>query len=874
MENPLITHALKNVWCEPEQDHQHTIHGCRLTKRGGIIQQTTVAWSTITMPINDTRRFHLYQIGRIPAGNVGLSIQKNTWYNVATLLNTQKTVIDVYLSSGGIVPAQFCYVQQLSDQNFVLAVVHSEKIDYGIGVSSTGGSNVDAQTLDNNELYIRFYKNARYDATSWLNAAPEPLKPLAFVQREIITQSDYTDFMSDVQAINTRYGGVGVGLFFNGGFLCPSPVPYRSSYLGKILSYRYDESIKAVYEHPVSTLVQFDSILDNGLSKYLVVTDGVYDTIDYHDDVDFYLTNASGEGLLIARAVPSAVRMVTHSAYALHAGIVNAYTRYQRQFADIQTLKIKIVVRQGGLLRGVVNSHTRVDALYRLPLNEIQRGMAGVSGGPAEWHAAFLENSAYSRLMAAKQFAVNGGLVIDSYGYHAASKVVFPVHYDKPDNNQVILDVGYNQTLPNSAVRRVQAYAYREGLLVGLWTDSNATRILSTASAPPDADTIEVLPNTPENITTDIFENQDVSSFSATHYGFRCYVCSLDNGVPDQQWLDVTNGFFHTVTVNAATEITTIAWDYTRLQQANLYPAVRVGGFVKHMVYTPTSSNYAGWLSVSLSEKIPSGVIDIFMNGQSLIRNIDYTVEWPTVYIVKTPNIPIDDVNVLIRHYGFCSPIDMQPLPLREVGFVRDGMVSVDGIYQVRNHRVGRAIVGGRYYPADRVKTDDSVNATPMVDGRPYALCDYALPIEAFTGQDTTTSYLVSTDLDGRVDQYLTRFISTQAPGIQFVQGQRWEVYSPFMGGVIEKILNDEFGDGRLAQPYNRVQTDQWLANLFVLLPNDPCFYQQHDDFVVIYAHCYTDTVTVTSDEYRFLEYVNRYYLLSRIDITPSVTIG
>lgn len=335
----------------------------------------------------------------------------------------------------------------------------------------------------------------------------------------------------------------------------------------------------------------------------------------------------------------------------------------------------------------------------------------------------------------------------------------------------------------------------------------------------------------------------------------------------------MTDGYYHQVSVNSLTEETTVTWDFGKLSTANLYPAVRVGGRIKQYVYTPVATNYSGWMSVTLVDKIPSGTIDVFMNGESLIRGIDFTIAWPTLYIVKTPNRNIDDVEVLIRHYGFCSPVDMLPLPLREVGFVRDGMVSVDGIYQVRNQRTGRAIVGGKSYPVDTVKTDDH-NGLPMADGRPYALCDYVLPIEFFSGGDSVTQYLTSADIDQQVDQYLTRYLNTQPPAMQFIQGQRWEVYSPFMGGVIDMVLKGAFADGRLALPYNRTQVDVWLNGLHHLLPHDPCVYQQHDDFIVIYAHSYVNTVSVTVDEYRFLEYVNRYYLHERIDITPSVTVG
>lgn len=904
MSDLLKAHALANIWCEPSQDRQYTIRPARLTPRGGAFKRVQVIWDSIPLPDSDVPSsrglYHVYQLGQIDPGLLNINQLDVDWVPMTSVMLNNNMYVLVYLDNGARVPLSLCWLRLNHDRNLILAVRLMPTLDLGSEpyiIPNTSILTTRGVTLDNHPINIRFYSNARMDSESW-QASVESNVGIRVVETLITSQNDYSLWLSQTAAM-----GVGYGTCWLDGWVIANPTVWDTGYIGRVLSWVWDATVNAVETYPLADMPVFLSQLDVGRQKYLVVRDARPNMIDYYDDIEFYVVDTTGRGVVLPQLIANTVRMVTHNTYAIRQDLVTSLLANHPQLT-VANASIKLVVRTGGGVRGLVHQHSRIDELYLLNRSDILTAMSAANTTVPEWHAATLEASAYVTIMRSEAVNINAAMLEDAYGYNAASLAMANPSLSTVNVGGIVtVGVPVVATVPDvttSAGRRT-VYGYDvNGKLIGWVNDLGGYRDILLY--PPLAATAraEVFNYITSTTVDGVYYDVDVTSHDLKQYGFRCYACPIVGGVPSEDWTDITDTPYYTYDPvgNVGNGWTpSVQWSTYLTDYANLYTCLRIEhtmhfytapaatlpyrGFIQFEVLTE-----AAWLggTVVRPQSLPPGTVDVFMDGRSLIEGIDYYLHWPTVTVVRRPTTAPDLTVIEVRSYGSCNPTTMQHHGARERGFVQGGILSVDGRYDIRNDRPTRIVVAGGLVNRSMVRLAEDQAGVYSIDGRPYALTDYVTSVAQYVNQHTVEYYLASVDMDRRVSDYLTPRLATETVRYPFVQIDRWSVVSPFCSAVLHALNQGYLNAGELDVPYTDAEIHTWMQPWLHLLTVDPaaiefdvpgdCVTQSYHNYVIIYPHPYLDAMTLTQPQYSLVERLITIYLNQKTDLTPSVIIG
>lgn len=891
MSDILINDALRTLWCEPVQDFQHVYAPTRLTKVGGANKFITVAWDVVSLPnINDLGNnnfFHVYQIGKIPLDNFNITLTPNQWERLDLIALRTKTVFDLLLTTGVKIPNKYGYLFLQDNGNIILGV-EIINIDLGVEVYNDPGIGLTTRpvSLNNYTLYLRTYTNARYDSIDFKGDPSHTNTPIKYKSELVKTQGDYTNFINSANAIinNNTYGQM---LFFNGGFVVSKPNIWSTNYINRNLSYYWDESVLNTESFKLNETSTFISNVDPGKEKYILIRNTNYNMIDFQDDVDVYLvaytTQTNYKGVLVPRLSQGIFRQLTHTAYSLDKVTVQQLiSKHSFLTGDV---RIMLVVREGGMKRGLAHQHVRIEELYSLPHSEVITAITTLTDIP-EWYAMNLESSAYTAVMSSNIQSIGNAIVEDAYGYNTALRVgaepLVPVNIYSGEQFITVPPVARIPDIVSGLPSRV-IFLMNQGKLESWFYDQTDRHEIHVGNVSTPHDSAEIFNYIASTSTDGVIYNSDVTNLQLTQYGFRCYVCSLVGGIPDELWEDVTDlPYYDFDSVTGE-----LIWNNALLTIGNLYPCVKINNTM-HVFEQTGFPNYPGFMQIRLTsvndwlgsvqskdQTLYPGTLDVFMDGIPLIENIDYYVELPFITIVRPPVTTPDLTNVFIRSYGVCDPATMRNYPPREIGFVKEGILSINDRYDIRNDRSIRVIVNGIIKNRYAVKFAETDGGQLCVDGRPYAIFDYILPVENFTKQKLIPYRNRSLDMDNRVMDYLTLRLPQDTVRHPVVSIERWRVFSCFASAIIHAFINDNFlSAGELDTAYTKTITDGWLSSFLPLLNFDPCVRGVDVNYLNVLPHQYTSTLELTNLQYKFIEFVNINYLNGVIDQTPNITIG
>ena len=903
MNTALTAHAKKNVWAEPAQDYQYNIGLARLTPNGGAIHSQNVLWHIVRVPKSDERKwYHIYQIGQVPPKLFDIEMPDNTWVKVDDLATSQSMVIDFYLESGAMVPRSRAWIMRDLSRNFVVALEHSRRFDYGIDTRVDRYTGVAANkkiTLDTDKVIARFYVNAHFSNYSFRDQAVNPLKPIRFVYKKITNSSDYENFINECNQIAMSFNRQGKAIFYMDGFVVNRPYLFSNDLVGRELGFMWDESFKLEQFFDIKDLHPFTSKLDLNRKKWILLTDSVYDIIDFQDDIDFYLVkrDAKGfKGVYISRVKEYAVRMITHSAYAIDSELLEYYVKTHSFLGNLADCSVYAMVRQGGKLRGLVNQKNRIEELYSLGSREaILNAMVNSNSVVPEWSASNLENSSYTALMRADAYQIELGLVQDAYGYPTVTQVMCPpIGQVKRIGEKQQVQVPPGLQIPdnvNGFARRC-AFCYdNRGRLVNYFSDASSDIYIDIPQEVTGTETVEIF-NSLIDDDSGTYVNMDVINNDIEQYGFRCYVSTMFALTPLEDWEDITGDTtWYTYTPGNNDEDSKIVWNWNMLSQAGLYPALKTNA--KMHLYTTTremSDKREGCLNLVVRARqvwsgeytyriqtVPPGQVTVFANGYSLIEDIDYYMKWPNIVIVNRDINNNDTVEIIVRSYG-CgtsrTPGLAHPYKPREIGFVKNGRLSSNDQYDIHNDKNLRIVV------ADELKRREQVNFAEdnlgefSTDGRPYSIEDYILPIENYTvGLNTNDFYDTSIDIEDRVSNYLTQWLPEPVWGQNIIDGKKWEVVSPVLAAMCYAILNGYAIDDNTNENFDNLEVEVWMTPYNWLLEYDPAYLNVDTGFVHIAPHPFNEPITMTQKQYELLETIIKIKLNGLVDLSRYIKV-
>ena len=896
MSSPLVTHAMLNLWCAPDQDFQHLIELSRLTPDSGVQYSLPLMWDTLLMPTDYGKRayYHVYQIGQVPPALFDIMPDVNEWVSVDELNDQFNILIDCYLFSGAIIPRSYIWISVLRNKNVIVAIKQDFTIDYGTNKKNNyvGALINERFTLDNSQVVIRFYSNAWFTSPEFTSQAVSARKPIRYVNVKVNSINDYNNYLAQVNNVLAEFGNHGDGVYYCDGFVINRPQGYLNEYQGKHFAFMWDESFKFSKSFPVRYLPAYISESNLGIRNYILLCDTEYDVIDYYDDIDIYVVNTlTGKGVYFNRVAKKGMSMITHNTYAINADMVEDYIAAHEFLGTVDQCSIKIMVRQGGRKNGLINQKNRINEMYRLTHDQVLNTLVNTPSLVPEWRATNLEKSDYVKLMGIPYEQFTEKAVVNAYGYAAISQFftnpLVKVTDGKFTAPYVSTIRDYDDDLPNRSVWCYNA----DGYLLGYFNDTNTNNEVYLPPQFKNAGIVECFNAVSDEDGYMCWGNLDVTSNDLDQYGFRCYVAPMyPNGVLGE-WDDVTDSRFYTYTPRDKNKKATIKWNWGLLTQANLWPMVKcLKNIFVYRWRKKATDVYDGSIEIVPKAKyvwgntvtynrldLKPGVVDVFANGLSLIEGVDYFMDWPTIVIVNKDINNAAVIDVIVRCYGFANPETNDCFKHNEVGFIKQGMASINGHYDVRKNRNVRTVYNNRLLLPNTLNTGEYLINGNFVDGRPYSISDYILPIENIMTDKSIKTYPLykeMLDIDTRVGDYLTScFPEPPAPHPVVITG-RWAVISPVVSTLLYLFTHGLNINDVLIKNYTNVDLDKWFEQYKWLLKFDPAALKVDENYFRILPHPNSHVMTISQANYTALERIILMYLNSRVDLTNSVAIG
>jgi len=865
MYNFLVDHARQNVWCNPDQDNQLIFAAHRLTKPVGELNRFTLMNRVINLP-EQSKRYHIYQVGQVHPNIVGLlpinpGWVVESWVKFSDAINNLKLFVDIYTADGIELPKFKSYYMYTNDRDLIFAIEIDTKFDI---------------CYTNDKIYTRLYTNA-YFQSHRSDAAEDYIfcKGLKIlnINQILSTQNEVATYKAKRGYVFTHVNGI-----------YTDNIDLTNTAVGDVVEFIYDSSVKRVVTFTVNELHTFSSILDDKYKYLLHHSDGVDDTIDYQDDIDIHILHTTGvnkfKGNYYHRNNEDSHRMVTHRSYSI---VVDYFTflaqelnlRISETPIDFRSLKLQLKVRESGYYRPLVFDNNRIFELFKLPYSKIMQAMTGVHTTVPEWQAENLENCAYTKLMRSKWTDINIEMFQDGYGYNGISSIV-----GGTPSKTVLRSGRQSADLPYNLYQNCTVYEYDvNGNLLGHYyhlfgndyeSNNNDTRLVEVISGRGSHQPDVKFGTT--NIPLPVYDN------------YRVYMCHEVGGVADNQWLDITGSNLYSVVNNI------LIWNDLDFNQF-LMVRTDMDFLAYDIELMPTANNLYFTLS-ELEDRgnglnhytlpIPLGEIDLFLNGKSLIRNLDYIIDFPTVYILNKKYLvqPAYNTiqNVHVRFTGFCKS-DMSLDAIEDFGFIEHGVFSNNNRYDIRDDKVLRITIDGKTIHRDEIvfsEFHDGISVVNPINGLPYQIKDIVVPLKQLVNENTYSLREKSIAIDERVSNYMT--IKLPQPEREFASSimERYPLVSPFISRIIYALISNIIDNSLFMSNLSDNQIIDICKPFEFLLTFDPINEQNSMDHrhVIIYPHALDTVIDLDLYQYRFLTRVVKLYCNDLVQLSPFVTFS
>lgn len=865
MQEHLLNHAVENVWCNPDQDNQLIFAAKKISARHGVLNHCAVMQRTLKLP-QAGKRFHVYQVGQIPPRMLGLlpidtEFGLDRWVSFSDVIQEENLQCNIYTTAGINIPKYKAYYMFTRERNLLFAILDAKNL------------NVDQEA---NQVYVRLYANAYFQTS-----ISDPLLDGMKVFGKDVGNSTEIIELQNQYLLHKAMPGYTTA--YCNGYIVDA-VDMVNIHIGDSVEIVYDSSVKRVAEWRIRDLHTFTSELDQ-IHKYLLHESNVdSSTIDFHDDIDIYIvhetTGGRYKGYYYHRNNPKSHRMLSHRDYSIAVDYVQwiagqLSNNLGGSPVDYMDLKIMAIVRKSGYNRPLIYDSNRIFELYKLPDEKIVQAMTGVTSSLDIWQCSALEKSAYTELMRVPFKDITQDLIQQAYGYNAVSK------YFGDTPSKTSTQSGY----PSATVElglRVDSTIYSydvDGILLGSHHHPYGSTVESIY---PETKLIEAISGI-GTYQPDVRFGSDDIELPVVH-NYRVYMCFLVNGIPNEDWSDITGTAYYTVANNR------LVWSGT---ESNQYLMVRTDAkFLEYELdLLPTNGNYFFTLSEMQDRgngpenrvmPVPMGDLDIFLNGKSLIHNFGYIAHFPMVVIVDKKNLLQPAMStpqkITVRFTGFCNS-DLVLDPGGDYGFVEHGFLSNNKRYDIRDDKVLRITMDGTTRHRDDLlfsEDHDGIDVTNAKNGMPYQIKDIVVPLRQLTNEDTYSFRAKSLLIDAKVSGYMSLKKPQAIRSAQSAIVQRYHLVSPFFASIIEDLVTEHISTASLQQAIDDNMVLTLCKPYEYLLKYDPINDENKYDhrYVEVHPHLLYSTLNISVYQYRFLLRVVKLYGNNKIEPSPFLTFN
>ena len=859
---------ISSIWCDPNQNKQFIVKPSRLTPPSGVIGEFNVALLQFNMP-NLSDVFHIFNIGQLHPLFLNLFYLSNRvlssdWYLLGDVMSDSSMYIDIYTTNGVQIPRQESYYYFNYNKDLIIAIKEDSNIPISYG---------------SDDIYLRFYSNSYFSNNNNTN---------------IIVNNKVNATSQDIQNIQTLYQSLlnqtGYVLIFVNGFLVND---FISSTIktGDTIELVYDKSIYKVIDFPLSGLPEFLSTFYNENRYLLHYSGNRANSIDYFGDTDLYVQavyNNSRYGVLYHRNTIDSCRNITHQDYSISVDRISNFlagleTLLNQQNIPTTSVYLRLFIRTtANNGRPLQYENNRINTLYLMNDSQIVSTMVSTVSGPINWRVETLEASQYITAMDIDYRQITDSLGIQLYGYNALSVLLG----NTPLTTTLLS--GFEQVdLPLGLQNNSTIYEYDiNGLLLGVYTHQVGVTYTCVNN---NTKLIEGIVGIGSNTPIVLFGTNNITM--PVNCGYRVYKCHymLDSNnnptnVLDNIWTDITNNNSnYTVTNNILNWVGSDTNRFLMIRTDNSFLDL-------DFVLTPTE----GVLGFNLTENenkgnginnydlpLPLGQLDIFLNSKSLIENIDYYVNFPTVVIVNTKYLTSNPNNtqqhIHVRFTGFCNNSLQYESP-NDIGFIQYGALSNNNHYDLRTDKVLRILVDGKLQQLSNltfIETTPTLQFNSSLNGLPYMVRDLVVPMETFINQDTYSFRALSQTIDVNVSNYLSTIFPQEPENNPSVIITKYSVYSPFIYNIVCSILLNQITNNQLLN----LSTDSDIINFChrfeYLLNFDPT----HKSLNVFSTHLnilpintISSVISLPNLQYTFLNNIVRLYCNNLLTLSPYIT--
>lgn len=853
----LIEHALKNVWCAPGQDRQTIVKPAKLTQPYGVFKDVRIMWQSYPLP-DTTNRWHVYQIGGVHPIIFNLFTRCFDWVSLKEQCNSQQIVANVYTNTGVELPRYDTYYRYTSNQNLIIAIKINPILPCDI---------------NKEDVFIRLYSNAYFNSVR----SSAVVDPIQLEGKTIEYASDITDLEFYYNGYKSRPGNIHV--YVNGARYNEWVSDIMK--VGDVVEWFYDASIIKTLQIQVKDLDVFESDLDKK-RKYLIHYAGAdRGTIDYQDDIDVYVSVKQSDtryrSVFYHKNNPDAFRNVTHRDYSIVTTYVKRYSETQttlnidQAIVNPDNMYIELFIRNSGYERPLVYEANHINELYKLPDDLIRKAFLGIDSTVKYWRAPYLEFSMYTGIMRFMCDEVTQPIVEEAYGYYAASKAIA----DSPikivptsDPKKVYVPVKYQYGCT--------AYEYNSsGLMTGFYHHFAGSEYFCQK---PETETVEFITGIGSSVLEEYFGQKSLILQNDRNY--RVYYCRSTGGTLDYNFTDAT-GSNKYVTTNEV-----FTWNDPN---PTLYPVVRSD--LRFLAFDMDVNVIEGQLSFDIGYtqnldgkmttkilSLPLGQLEIFLNQRTLIKDLDYFVEFPKVVItnkkyLKNPGAEKQKVHV--RMHGFCGS-NQEIMYEADKGFIEHGFLSNNKRFDIRDSKVAKIVVDGCLKTRDQIEFSEEhtgVNILNAQNGLPYMVKDIFVPVESVSYNGTYNFRQKALEVEKAVSDYLTLKLPQPPRSAPSAVPYRHQVYSPFLCKILFDLKMERLILPSKSKGFTKQDVVEICKPYESLLRFDPIstVNKQDDRFVVIIPHSLPSVISLTQPQYQFLFQVAKEYFDDRVSLSSYV---
>lgn len=833
----LQQHAIRNVWCTPDQDRQAIIKPVRYGKVRGVYERIKIGWTELQVPTKEN--YVVYQIGHYPPSIFGLNNVVNKWTTLDGLSTESKCTINIYNTKGLMIPLHEAYIIQLENKTILLAIRENKYIN-----------------MVEEDIFFHHYTNSYWAssrATADLDYWVEGITRTNSNEPEVLVL--YNKWF-DANLLGKR-----PQLLHNG--VLVEELPPSRILVGDTIEVRVDESVDEIHDINIDDLYFAFSNLDNA-RKYIVDL-GVGDTIKFHDDIEIRICklNELGKvtkGMLLHRNKPENVRMLASATYSLNVDQVE----FIRQELELGSAHIRMIVRKSGYQRNLIFENARLHELNKLPEAQRREVITGKSNPCSLWDITALERSAYPKVMRLPK--IDSAVTIDlyrCYGYNA-------IAYYSADNQQLIFNDG------GSVQRVVVPSAYREGTMVeydadGLITDIKAVREDGLSYPESNSTLVEFFEDEFLEDCPDYYNGELVPS---GHREYRIYHRLKGT----QDWYDITARVTFTDQGDGF-----LKHNYT---SPNHEWVVRTSGWAWSKTFTGPLRQGVGEISLVDAQgtmELPFRRIIVRLNGYELVQGIDYEIRRQSIWINAKAHLnTVGDNEVFIIAYDFPETNEHGHVDWgkpEHVGWIDHGMVNVDDQYDLHSSLLYRPVVDGKYLARSDVERHEDSKGVDgnLRNGAPYSISRVRPRLQAI-GIAASTEKSLRNDAEQR-DQIVRDYMTLHAtiPPFQHVSPipYRHQLYSIFCARILDDLMTGvlQLPETRLLDSMIRTMLKQYEHLLEFDAAATGVNGAIESGLASARPHAGDDLIEVSQKIYSFMDRVSLLYLNGQVDMTGHLII-